>query len=78
MGRPVRRYCFLLAERLSMTVEKLLDSVSSKELSEWMAFDLTRDEDWSKKFYKQKELEASRAMSEEQRLEAFKRLFQGK
>lgn len=39
MFDPTRRYYFGLAERLGRTVHELLSTVSSYELTEWMAHD---------------------------------------
>jgi hypothetical protein len=35
---PERRFYFALAEKLGMTVGELLGKISSKELTEWMAY----------------------------------------
>lgn len=78
MDRHFRRYCFYLAERLKMTVKELLQRMDSKELSEWMAYDMTNEKEWSDKYNSDKELEKSRAMSKEEKLAAFKKLLGGK
>lgn len=78
MGRHYRRYCFHLAERLKMSVKELTLKLDSHEISEWMAFDLTREENWIKSYKKQLELEQSKEMTNEEKLKAFKRLFKGR
>ena len=54
-----------------MTLNKLLCEMTSSEISEWMAFDRLKDEDY------RKELE-SKSMTAEQRSAAIKALFRGK
>ncbi len=78
MSRHFRRYCFYLADRLKMPVKRLLEELSSSEISEWMAYDLTTNPDWIKKYNHAKELEASKKMTNEEKAAAFKRLFKGK
>lgn len=77
MHRQFRRYCFYLADRLKMSVKKLLKELDSHEIAEWMAYDLTNNKEWISKYNKQLELEASRQMSQEDKVAAFKRLFKG-
>ncbi len=77
MTRQFRRYCFSLAERLGMTVKRLLDTMDSQEISEWMAFDLTNNEEWLKAYNQQREMELDKQRTDEQRLAAFKRVFRG-
>lgn len=77
MHRQFRRYCFYLADRLKMSVKKLLKELDSHEIAEWMAYDLTNNKDWLGKYQKEIELEASRQMSQEDKVAAFKRLFKG-
>lgn len=50
MNRPSRRYYFALAERLGVTVKELLIKCDARELSEWLAYDLTCNDDWVKKY----------------------------
>lgn len=78
MRRHFRRYCFSLAERLRMSVKELLDKLDSDEISEWMAYDLTNNPEWRAKWDKDLELEHSKNMTSEEKLNAFKRLFKGK
>ena len=43
----LRRFAFILAEKLGRTVEELLESISSRELSEWMVhFGTHTSESW--------------------------------
>jgi hypothetical protein len=72
MRRPLRRFCFYLATRLKMTVAELLDRVDSRELTEWMAYELTSNEDWQKKYGTTKEVDMLESMTEEQRTEYLK------
>ncbi len=78
MHRHFRRYCFRLAEKLKMSVNQVLTTMDSTEITEWMAYDLTCSEEWLKAYEKEKELEASREMSDEQRLDTLKQMLGGK
>ena len=71
MQRHFRRYYFLLAERLHMTVTQLLNNLDSHELSEWMAYDMTTDEEWVKEYRMQQQ-------TAEQQSAALKNLFRAK
>ncbi len=75
MNCHFRSYCFHLAEKLNMTVHQLQTTLDSGEISEWMAYELTQSDVWIEKYNKEKELELSKQMSQEERTEAFKRLF---
>lgn len=74
MSRPLRRYHFVMAERLGWTAKQVNKRLTLNELVEWMAFDLTRSNDWIVKYNKQKELEESRRLDREATIKAFKRL----
>jgi len=37
-GRPERRFYFRLARDLSMTVQQMLNNISSYEITEWIAY----------------------------------------
>lgn len=58
MNCHFRRYCFYLAERLKMTVNELLSRMTSKEISEWMAYDRTNSQEWLDAYNREKELES--------------------
>lgn len=45
MERPERKFYFSLAEHLGMTVGQLLSGISSRELSEWQAYFILKEED---------------------------------
>lgn len=60
MSRPIRRYQFILAERLRMTIRELQEKLTLSELVEWLAFDLTQSQEWIEKYKKEKELAASK------------------
>ena len=77
MSRHFRRYCFMLADRLKMTVSRLLDELDSSEIAEWMAYDMTCDKDWIAKYNREKELERTKSLSQEERLKIFKQIFRG-
>jgi len=77
MSHPFKRYCFVLAERLSKSINEIM-SYSSAELSGWMAYDLTNDERWSSEYEKEKELEMSRSMTMEDRAKQMRQLLGGK
>lgn len=78
MNRHFRRYCFALASRLKMTVKRLLKELDSHEIAEWMAYDMTCNQDWIKQYEHDQELERSKQMSPEEKLAAFKALLKGK
>ncbi len=61
-----------------MTVKKLLEDMDSREISEWMAYDITCNPKWQEKYESEKALEISKAMTQEQKVAAFKKLFKGK
>jgi len=44
-GRPERRFYFRLARDLSMTVQQMLESISSYEITEWIAYYILEAED---------------------------------
>jgi len=44
-GRPERRFYFRLARDLSMTVQQMLESISSHEITEWIAYYILEAED---------------------------------
>lgn len=76
MRRPFRRYCYFLAERLGKTLSEVME-LSSMEITEWMAFDMTKDDEWLKEYNKDKELAAQREMSNEQKAKLFRSLLGG-
>lgn len=76
MGRPFRRYCFYLAEKLGKGLDEVL-SMSSAELSGWMAFDLTNDEEWSKKYEAEEQAARQKNMSNQEKAKLFKKLLGG-
>lgn len=68
MTRGSRIYYFRLAERLGKTVKQLLNEIDAHELAEWMAYDMTQDEDWVNDF-------KAKNMSDEQRSAEMRKLF---
>lgn len=78
MSLPYKRYCYYLASRLKMSVKRLLSELDSNEISTWMAYDMTNDDKWLANYNKERELELSRQMSDEEKLNAFKKLLGGK
>jgi len=44
-GRPERRFYFRLARDLSMTVQQMLNNISSYEITEWIAYYILEAED---------------------------------
>lgn len=77
MHQHFRRYCFHLAEKLGMSVQNILSTMSSSEISEWMAYDLTCSDEWSKNYERNLEREKSKQLSKEQTLAAFKAMLSG-
>jgi hypothetical protein len=53
MARPWRFFCFALARELGMTVRQLLQTIDSRELTEWAAFFKVEDEKTNPKPKKQ-------------------------
>lgn len=77
MRRPFRRYCFHLAEKLGKTLKEIL-ALDSSEITEWMAFDMTLDDEWQKKYKDDLEFERTANISAQEKAELFKKLFGGK
>lgn len=75
MSRPFRRYCFSLARELKMTVSDLLNKMSSSEISEWMAYDLTLEEGFKEKYDREMKEEAQRKLDAEERARMFRQFF---
>ncbi len=48
MSDPVHRYVYERAERLGMTVGRMIAEMSSAELTEWMSLDSLRAEERAK------------------------------
>lgn len=78
MCHPFRRFSYMMAEKLNLTLPEVQTKLSSHEMSEWMAYHLTKDEDWVKQYQRNEEMKKSREMSDAERLEAFKKLLDGK
>ena len=77
MNCHFRRYCFHLASKLRMTVRQLMSNLDSGEISEWMANDMTQSDEWLESYNKDLELQKSKEMDDNQKLEAFKRMLGG-
>ena len=60
-----------------MTVNRLLKEMDSAEISEWMAFELSRQPEFLEKWKKEEELKRFRAMSKEHQIAMFKKVFRG-
>ena len=78
MGRPFRRYSFSLAERLGRTLQELYNELSVLDILEWMAYDKTSNPEWVKKYQHEQELEKSKKMTVDEKVEAFKRMLGAK
>ncbi len=76
MCHPFRRYCYVLAERFGVRISEVL-CMPSDEISEWMAFDLTKNEEWHKRHTEQRQLEEQRALGAQEKANLFKRLLGG-
>ena len=70
MCRPFRNYCYMLAEKLGMSVKRLLTEMDSNEIAEWMAFDLSRTEEFQERWEKEK----SKNLSDQEYAARFKAL----
>jgi hypothetical protein len=49
MRRPLRQFYFHLAKELGKTISEI-EALDSQEISEWMAYYMTQDEEWQKKY----------------------------
>ena len=67
----MRSYLISLSRKLKITIAQaeLLDQA---EIVEQMAYDLTQNDEWVKKYNQRQELEASRELTPEQRAKAMK------
>lgn len=78
MGRPFRYYCFSLAEKLHLTIDELLNKLDSNEISEWMAYDLSKTEKFQDKIEAERQAKESAEMTGKQKASLFKSFFKGK
>lgn len=78
MRRPLRRFCFMLAEKLHMSVKRLIEEVDAAEFYEWMAYHLTQDEEFSKKVTRELEMEKQAAMSPKEQALMLTNMFKAK
>lgn len=60
----------MLAEKLGMSVKRLLTEMDSNEIAEWMAFDLSRTEEFQERWEKEK----SKNLSDQEYAARFKAL----
>lgn len=58
-----------------MTVTELLDKMTSYEISEWMAYDRTNNEEWRDTYFHSEQLKV--VLSPEEQAKALKRLLSG-
>jgi|GEM_PF-2913616 len=78
MRRPWRRYCIYLSLRLKMPLPLLLSTLSSADIAEYMAYDMSQSPDWLKA-YEQQQLAAKAAEETvEQTVARFKKLTETK
>ena len=54
-----------------------MSNLDSGEISEWMAYDMTQSDEWLESYNKDLELQKSKEMDDNQKLEAFKRMLGG-
>lgn len=78
MRRPFRRYCYSLAEKLNMPLKTLQETLNNNEITEWMAYDLTKDEVFIEGYKKEQQVENSKQMTAEQKQKLFAAHFRGK
>lgn len=78
MRRPWRRYCMHLSLRLKMPLPHLLKTLSSAEIAEYMAFDMTSNPEWVKAYEQQQLATKVREETPEQTVARFKRITEGK
>ncbi len=78
MGRPFRMYCMSLVERLGLgTLANLYMQMSSNDIVDWMAYDLTQDLDWRKSYKANKSMEEQKTQTLEEEAERMKAMFMG-
>lgn len=66
MSRHFRRYCIALGREMNMTVRELLQRMSSSEIAEQMAYDLTTDEEWRQKYNNEQAQKRADEMTDEE------------
>lgn len=62
-----------MSERLGMSHTKLLKTLSSREIAEYMAYDRCNGQDWQEKYLR--ELEEAKPFDKEQQVKDLKSLF---
>jgi len=67
----VRSYLISLSRKLKITIAQA-ELLDQSEIVEQMAYDLTQNDEWVKKYNQRQELEASRELTLEQRAKAMK------
>lgn len=78
MGRPYRLYCLSLVERLGFkTLNNLYESMDANEIMEWSAYDLTKNDEWRKKYETQVNIEKQKNQTLEEEAERIKAMFMG-
>jgi len=78
MAQPRRRYYIALSREMGMTVDTMLRSMSSADISEQMAYDALKDEDYRKKLENERERVESQELTPEERAARFKQMLRGK
>lgn len=76
MRHPFKRYCFFLAEKLGKSLDDVM-KLSSTEISEWMAYDMTNDEVWVKKVEDEAERKRQQELPMQRRADMMKKLLGG-
>lgn len=78
MGRPFRMYCMSLVERLGLgSLANLYMQMSSNDIVEWMAYDLTQDTDWRTAYKTNKSLEDQKTQTLEEEAERVRAMLMG-
>jgi len=68
------RYLFKLSYKLGIPKNRLAADMSVPDVVEYMAYDLSQNEEFLKKVQKEKEIEASKKLTPEQYADKFKAL----
>lgn len=76
MRHPFKRYCFALAEKLGKSLDEIL-ALGSDEITEWMAYDMTTNDEWLEEHNKQMELAQQKRMSDEAKAQMFHAMLGG-
>ncbi len=71
-------YSMALVERLGFgTLDNLYSHMTSNDIIEWMAYDMTQNDTWYSKYKKEKDMENQKTQSLEEEAQRMKAMFMG-